>query len=647
MTDISNSKRVMAEVTLELMHPMIRESLIQNASFRKEYGLTCDAAISFSASGVSSGLFQSSKLYDAVRKCLSGASVVELYDQHRQKWELKNKCEEGELPRLELYHEKQHFIIPNTAGLSPDRTIRLRYLNEMASNVNLPVKVQEKWRKVFSERPLEDDELDAFYQEYNDTPVEQAKSIRSKIMEGNISVSSLVPTSRKYFERLTGAFDGSSSIGDYAVGRGRAFFEQLSKWQPYDGFLFSLLLSSHSALTAEIYVDQLSSEALVRAFNFLDKHGDRISQLGAIEVGLRIVSLRPEIEPILISLIKQIRDDDVERADSGFKLISALFILVDGELSRSQLFTSEPPFYRRLAALSQAALINRQFLNTGVEIDSFCEWALSSSEVQFNIQTLVDMRIEPCWVPDFVVASQIKADFLSRILKAAVNYKQNIKEGELTDLVFGTSFGSIHSLCESLYSYYPGPLEGNENTPTTLPIEISQTIEKQLSTGEVTAKSFIALVNSAMIFRIGTDQSKLAAKALKFGNYRLADIEDRSQLLNILNGLAIVAAVTRSHMLADELRILVRIYRRDLQYALSNEEIIKICLLAASSRKDLIEWRDFVGEWLTELAFSDLEGNDGEVLHSYLQCLCRVVPELWVSCGRADAALMAYNERTC
>jgi len=100
-------------------------------------------------------------------------------------------------------------------------------------------------------------------------------------------------------------------------------------------------------------------------------------------------------------------------------------------------------------------------------------------------------------------------------------------------------------------------------------------------------------------------------------------------------------------MLADELRILVRIYRRDLQYALSNEEIIKICLLAASSRKDLIEWRDFVGEWLTELAFSDLEGNDGEVLHSYLQCLCRVVPELWVSCGRADAALMAYNERTC
>lgn len=68
-----------------------------------------------------------------------------------------------------------------------------------------------------------------------------------------------------------------------------------------------------------------------------------------------------------------------------------------------------------------------------------------------------------------------------------------------------------------------------------------------------------------------------------------------------------------------------------------------ICLKAASSCVALNDWRDFVGDWLTELAFNDLEGKDGEVLHSYLQCLCRAVPELWISCGRADAALMAYN----
>lgn len=644
MTNIPYARAVMVQVALGLVPPLLRETLIEDADFRKEYGLTSDAVISFGDSGIS---VQRSNLYDAIRKCFSGISKVELSDKHGQKWELKDISEEGELPCLELSRGKQRLILPKLAGLSPDSTIRLRYLNEVALNVNLPSSAQEEWRNVLSQRSLEDDEVDAFYREYNDTPVEQAKSIRSKIMEGDITVSTLVPTSRRYFERLIGAFDGSISIGDYAAGNGRTFFEQLSSWRPYDGFLFSLLLSSHSALTAEINVNQLGSEELVHAFEFLDKNGDRISQLGAIEVGLRVVSSRPEIEPILIRLIERLRDDDVNAQDSGFNLISALFILVDGELSRIRLFTKEPPFYRRLAALSQAALIYRQIVNSGINIESFCEWALSVRGEQYYLQTLADMRMEPCWNPDLAAASQIKADFFGRIMIAARNCEQNIKTGELYDLFFGTSSGSLYSLCEFPYSYYPGPLEGAEDTPKILPVEISKAIETQLRAEEVTAKSFIALVNSAMIFRVGTDQAELAAKALKLGSYRLTNVENRSQLLAILNGLATVAAITRSHVLADELRILVRIYRRDPQYALSTEEVLRICLVAAASRKALKEWRDFTGEWLTELAFSDLEGDDGEVLYSHLQCLCHAIPELWVTCGRADAALMAYNARTC
>ena len=42
-------------------------------------------------------------------------------------------------------------------------------------------------------------------------------------------------------------------------------------------------------LTDEISVDQLNDDDLVRAFDFLDNYGDRISQLGAIEVGLRVL----------------------------------------------------------------------------------------------------------------------------------------------------------------------------------------------------------------------------------------------------------------------------------------------------------------------------------------------------------------------
>lgn len=640
MTNSLYVRSVLAQAVLKITPPLICKTLLEESSFREEYGIKTDAVISLGDS-VFSG--QRSDLFEAFRKILSGTSVKEVTDKDGQKWKLKNVSVEGELPSLELSRDKQHLILSGFAALSPNVSMRLRFLDEVVSDINLPSSVRETWYKILSERALEDDEIDAFHSEFFDTPVKKARSICSEIEGGQSSTSSLVPPSRRYYERLVGAYDGSDSIRDYAAGIGKTFFEQLSAWRPYDGFLLSLFLSSHSALTAEINVDKLGSKDLVRAFDFLDEHGDITSQLGAIEVGLRILPTRPEIEPVLIRLVEQIRDDDVDGQASDFNILSALFFLVDGELSRIRLFTAEPPFYRRLAALSQAALIHRQLVKSGIDIDAFCKWAISNRGQQYYLQTLADMRMEPRWYPELGVASQMKSEFFGRIMIAAKTYEQNIKDGELSNLVLSTKSGSLYSLSDLFHVYLPGPLEGAEESQNIMSTKIAEMVETQIGAEKVSPSSFFTLVNSALIFRVGADQAELAANALKLGSYRLTNIKDRSQLIAILNGLATVAAVSRSCSLADELRILVRRYRRDAQYALSVEEAMRICLVTASSRADLNDWRNFVGDWMTELAFGDLEGNEGEVLQTHLKCLCHAVPELWVSCGRADAALMACN----
>ncbi len=647
MTNSPYVRSALAHEALKFVPPLIRKTLFEEPSFGKEYSFRTNAILSFGDSDVS---VQCSDLFKAVRQILSDALVKEVTDTDGQKWELKNISGEGQLPSLELSRSEQRFILPDfITALSPDQTTRLRYLDKAAADVNLPSSAQDTWRNVLTERALEDDEVDVFHSEFCDTPVEKARAIRSEMVGGQISKTSLVPLSRRYFERLVGVYDGSTSIRNYAAGSGRALFEQLSTWRSSDGFLFGLFLSSHSSMTAEINVDQLGNKDLVHALDFLDKYGDRTSQLGAIEVGLRILPSGPEIEPILIRLIKQIRDDNVDGQASGFKLFSALFVFIDGELSRTQLLSTEPPFYRRLAALSQAALIHRQLVNS-VNIDPFCEWTFSNCGRQYYLQSLADMRLEPRWNPDLAVASQMKAEFFGRIMIAAKNYEQNIKDSELFDLVLSTQPGSLQSRSDFFqsqgdffYPYLPGPLEGTEESQNILPTEIAEMIKIQLDAEEIGTSSFITLVNSALIFRIGANQAELAAKALKLGSYRLASVEDRSQLLAILNGLATVAAVARSRTLANELRILVRRYRGDAEYALSVEEVMRIYLVAAASCADLDGWRELVGDWLTELAFSNLKGDDSKVLYSHLQHLCHVVPELWVSCGRAEAALMAYN----
>ena len=641
MKNSSYVRSALALAALEFVPPLIRSTLFEEQDFCEEYGLKAEPSLSFGGSDI---FVQSSNLYEAVRKILSGAAVEEVADTNGQKWKLKDISEEGELPKFEMSWEKQGFLLEDLAVLSPDKSLRLRCLTEIASDINLPDSVCDSWRNILEKRALENGEVVKFQTELSNSPIKKESYIRDELLDEKINIPTLVPYSRKYFERLVGVYNGNTSIRDYATSIGRKLFSQFSLWRPYDGFLRSLLLSSHSSMTDEVSIDKLEKEELVTAFDFLNKNGDRISQLGAIEIGLRILPLYPQIESYLIRLVKQIRDDDVEGQKSGFKLLSTLFVLVEDELSRTRLLSGAPPFYRRLAALSQAALIQRQFINSPIDIDRFHAWVFANRAELYYMQALVDMRMEPRWNPDFVDAAQMKADFIGRMMIAARKHEQNIRNSVLHDIIFKNELGNLYSARDLLQSFLPGPLEGAaELQNIEVPDEISTIIETQLGTEEAEPSSFFALVNSALIYRISADHAGLAAKVLKQYHYRLANIADRMQLFTTLKGLALVAAVTRSSELADQLRVLLRRYQRDAQYTLSIMEVVTIHLTAAASHMDLDEWREYVGECMTELAFSDLKGDEGKILYSILQYLFHLVPELWVSCGRAEAALMAYN----
>ena len=639
MTNNPYLRATLAYAALELAPPLIRQTLFDDTAFKSEFGFKTEAVLDFVDSGAS---IQRSIIFDAARKVLSGFPEVEVTDTVGKEWKLINKLREDAPPILAIIRGDQSLDLPDLDILSQDKTTRLRRFEEASSDVNLPAGERHNWRHILSGRALEDEEVDEFYNDIRDTPVHVSRVIRREFADGKTGIATLVPPSHRYFERLVGAYDGSASVQDYAAAKARQFFEHLSEWKPYDGLLFSLFLCSHSSVTAEINVEHLGDEDVVRAFDFLEKHGDRISQVGAIEVGLRIFPERPGIEAVLIRLIEQIRDDRVEDADSGFKILSALFGLVDGELSRTRLLSAKPPFYRRLASLAQASLIHRQYVDAGISGDAFCEWALKTRGGAHYLQTLADLRLEPRWTPNLANASQMQADFFGRIMITARNHEDNIEGSKIHALALGNGPGSLSSLSEFLRPYFPGPLEGGGTSLNPLPAECAEAISTQLSAEKAEVPSFAALVNTAQIFRMESQQAESAARLLKSSDYQISGLEDKSQLLYVLDGLATVAAVTRSRTLADDLRILVRRYRRDAQYNLSVEDAMRVCLVAAANCADLNAWREFVGDWLTELAFGKLERNEGATFHWCLQYLCHAVPDLWVSCGRADAALEAF-----
>ena len=642
MSNSPATRSTIAHVMLRLVPPLIRESLLGDAEFCDEFSIKRDPYVVFDDSGRS---IQRSELYDAIRQALSGNSDLEVIDTEGETWRLSVESEENQLPNITLANNDYQVALLPHVMLSSDREERLHSVHKLADDFNLPVTARTMWRNTVSRRPLENNEVDEFFDDFSDTPIHISRSIGDEFKNGSVSVSSLVPHSRRYYNRLVGEYGESESIRDYAAGAGRQFFARLSSWQPSAGFLFSLLLSSHSSLTSEIKVEHLEGEDLVRAYDAICGTKDRISQLGAIEVGLRVLPDRLEIQPALVRLIRQIRDDDPDGSSSGFRLLSALFILVDGELSRTRLLSTHPPFYRRLASLSHAALICRHFEDSDEAADSFCKWAVSSRAGRHYLQSLADMRLEPRWYPNYSEAAQIKANFFGRIVIAASEYEKNIRGDELYDLILGEGIGSIHSLCEVPRVYFPGPLEGTESSLYIMPPELSEAIKSQLGAEKVSLSSFTALLNSVPTFHPEVDKAEIVDKVRALEGVLFAEIQDKSQLLYVMLGLSSLAAVTRNHALADELRILARKCRQNAQYSFSVEEDLMVNLVAAASRENLNDWREFVGNCLTELAFGDLEDRDSEILHTHLRYLCDIVPELWASSSRADAALKAFSGR--
>ena len=265
MLDRDYVRSAVLQAALDDAPPMVRASLLEDAQFRSEYGLTTDGIVTFGERTES--WFQRSRLFSAVRRVLGDRSEADVVDTDGQKWKVKASDGAASSPKLVLSQSARQIDLPRLAGLSPDRNERLQNLNEIVADVNLGVSAAHAWAEVLTVRALDDEEVTAFFQDVRDTPVETERSILRSISKGSIGVAELVPASRRYFERLVGRYDGSKSIGEYATGGAKSVFEQLRAWRRYEGAVMSLYLAWHSALAEQMSIDGLNDGEMLQALS--------------------------------------------------------------------------------------------------------------------------------------------------------------------------------------------------------------------------------------------------------------------------------------------------------------------------------------------------------------------------------------------
>jgi hypothetical protein len=237
---------------------------------------------------------------------------------------------------------------------------------------------------------------------------------------------------------------------------------------------------------------------------------------------------------------------------------------------------------------------------------------------------------------------QLKAECVGRIAAAATSNAAKIQLPALKALLLEPDGGAIKAQLKLPFAFLPGPLEGGVESIIEMPSEIEADLRKGLEAEELTPQSFISLVNSPLIFRVGPQLAQLAAQALRRAKYQLRQMRAQNDIFSLLSGLAMVAAVTRSGELAEEVRILVRVVRRRPGIDIAPEDAMRIGLIAAAAFSDISKWSQFVGDWLTELTFENMSRKKAGILQQHIRVLCQLEPNLWETCARAEAASSAY-----
>ena len=630
-------RRTLVGVSLESLPPRVRSSLLDDKEFVRRWSLTTIAGVTFGRDGPS---FQRDRLYGTIRKAICAPrKEFAIEDDGKVTWRIKVQDENEELSFVLQYGERT-LSIPDHSGLAEDHAIRMNWFRRVTDEAMLKAEILEDWKAKIDSRPLSDEEFTELIRELELTPVVNYLNIQKGILQGSVDLATLVPGERRYYDRLVAPCDSAVDANGYIESEVVMLIDCLQEWDSTRGFLMSLLMCSKGKVSEYIRIDGLDEEQLLRSYEWIADQGDPISQIGAVEVALRHIDTIPALEPFIERIIEGFIEDDANDNNGWFSLLSAMIVLVASELSRRGIMKDVYPFYRRQAAIAQASLIVRAIKKSQVDRVSIVEWARTRGVgYVFFMQGLVDLRLEPRWLPDFVNPNQLRAEFIGRVANAVRQYEGKIQSKSLCGLLIGED-SRLAEAVEWPFPMLPGPLEG-ELTPDrpSIPDKVFKEVAAGLEADHLEPSSFAGFVNMALLYRIPASQAGLAATALRRVRYSIENTDDENSIFYLIGGLANVAAVTRATDLAETLRVLARVMRRRKRLNADIDDEIRIAMVAAASHEELEDWAQFAGDWITELAFEVIDKDSARSFLLKLRRLVHIEPALARHCAVACAAL--------
>lgn len=625
--DTEISERKAASYTFKTLPAFLQVLLLDDAAFQDEVGYTLETRMELSGAS-----FLRADLLGHVRALYSAPDrELRITDEQGRSWSLRTDPTDSQWPLL-FEHAGKTMRLRGLLGLHPDGDTRIGMLKGVLAEREIDARVLGPWREILQQRPLEPDEIEALDETLSVVPPMVAEAVEDSLESGRAAISLLVPEATAYWDHLAGP-GGAPSLDEHlAAWAGPA---QWSSGSPVERAAWGLLLGSHGKVSSR-YLPRMDAVQWRKLGRWVISHGDVLSQTAFVEVALPHASEDPALEEQVLALAAAIEALDPADEAGPLHLFSSLAIFVEGELARADTLTASEPWHRRMAAMAHAALLARA--TTGrIDTARFARFGTEMRGSRFALQTLVDMRREPRWRADYMLAPQLRHEFIGRIFNAAAA----LSPDQLTPAIQQALLAETNSLRSRMVvpqALLPGPLEGAVNLDLQ-PISevILADLEDGLAEQPIAAGTVRRLINLEGIVRLPHELCLRAEERIRADGAMLLSALPPDEVFAHLLGLANLAASHRLPELAHTVQILARLQQIRSPIELTAE--LQLVFHAAAAHADSAQWRTFIGTWVREIAYRISGEEDARSLLSWLDGLCEADPGLHSHTGRARAAL--------
>jgi hypothetical protein len=619
----------------DLATPLIRNYMLGDRALVKELGLKLSGNITLDPRGPE---FSREAFVSAVKSVTdSGTERSAVTDTNGIVWNVE-KIDSNGRPGLGLRSSTRAIKIDDLALLSSSPDLRLSTFDSHAADVNLPEEAKAMWRAILEARALDEEELALASDEITENPIPRMRLIDERLSQGGIGADTLAPRSLRYYERLVGVVGPEDTMAQYAADVLDGFISKLFDWNRLEGTKLSLLLAGHHSVIPIIEKLPLTCEELLSLLQWALEDGDLVSRTALAEIVIKRGDCSDPLKETLSKLIDLFINPNTEHHDQ-FELYSSAFVATYGELALTGIMRDKSVFWRRLAALGQAAIICRAVQSQKRELKKFVGWMMGVRPTEYLMQCYVDYRTDPRWMAEFAFANQLLNEFAGRVAATARAHPDNVEKYGLTDVLTGEGSSSLASKLTPMLTILSGPLEGGVASVGELrPDEIEQ-LRNDLAIAGGDVEAFSVVVSAVLIAKLPPEFAELVARAIQRAQYKFDKPNDPNLLGTYIRALAQFAAISKSVTLADALFVMIRNYRRHYPDELQLTEAFTTGIIACASRTDFNEWCRAVGDFINDFSFGRLTKDEAGKLFHVVLSLCNMMPELWAAAGEGLAAI--------